>query len=104
MTDNGANFVGQVFRKLCKMFGVKTLRTTVYHPQSNLVERQHSTLGNYMRIFVDGHPTTWDAFVRAAAHAYNNTPHAGTGLEPMRVLFGFISEIPTNFRDTRTIV
>lgn len=98
VTDNGTNFVGKVFNQLCKMFGVKKLRTTAYHPQANLVERQHSTMGNYIRIFVDDHPTTWDVFVRSAAHAYNTTPHISTGFAPMEVLFGFVSDIPTNLQ------
>lgn len=55
-------------------------------------------MGNYIRIFVDEHQTTWYQFVRSAAHAYNNTPHSSTGLAPMEVLFGFLSEIPTNLK------
>lgn len=30
VTDNGTNFVGHVFKKLCKLFNVKKLRTTIY--------------------------------------------------------------------------
>lgn len=98
VTDNGTNFVGNTFKQLCKMFNVKKLRTTIYHPQSNVVERQHSTLGNYLRIFSSEHPTTWDEFIRPAAHAYNNTPHSDTRLAPMEVLYGFASEIPCNLK------
>lgn len=98
VTDNGANFVGRVFIQLCKLLGVKKLRTTAYHPQSNLVERQHSTLGNYLRSFVKSKPHVWDTYLRTAAHAYNNTPHAGTGYAPMHMLFGFTSDIPANLK------
>lgn len=98
VTDNGTNFVGQVFNKLCKLLGVKKLRTTAYHPQANMVERQHSTLGNYIRTFTGRHPTTWDMFIRPAAHAYNNTPHVGMKVSPMAMLYGFVSEIPTNLK------
>lgn len=98
VTDNGSNFVGNVFKSMCKLLGVKKIRTTAYHPQANLVERQHSSLGNYLRNFVDGHPQNWDLFLRCAAHAYNNTPHSSTGFPPMELLFGFVSEIPTNLK------
>lgn len=98
VTDNGANFMGKVFKSLCKMLDVKKLRTTAYHPQSNLVERTHSSLGNYIRIFVDKHPTSWDSFVRCAAHAYNTIPHASTRIAPMEVLYGFVTEIPRNLK------
>lgn len=98
VTDNGSNFMSSVFVQLCKLLGVKKLRTTAYHPQSNLVERQHSTLGNYLRAFTDGKVTTWDEYLRTAGHAYNNTPHVSTGFAPMEMLFGFTAEIPTNLR------
>lgn len=98
VTDNGSNFIGSVFKNLCKLLGVKKLRTTAYHPQGNLVERQHSSLGSYLRNFIEGHPTSWDMYLRTAAHAYNNTPHSSTGFAPMELLFGFVSEVPTNLK------
>lgn len=101
VTDNGANFTSNVIRQLCKLLGVETIRTTPYHPQSNAVERQHSTLGNYLRCFVDKNPTNWDCYLKTASHAYNNTVHAGTGFTPMQLLFGFNSEMPTNLKRKR---
>lgn len=98
VTDNGTNFECSVFKALCRLLGVSKLRTTPYHPQGNVVERQHSSLGNYLRNFVEGHPTDWDIFLRTAAHAYNNTPHSSTGFAPIELLFGFVSEIPTNLK------
>lgn len=100
VTDNGTNFVGSVFKQLCKLLGVKKLRTTAYHPQSNLVERQHSSLANYLRNYSDHSQSNWDNLLRCAAHAYNNTKHCGTGFTPMEMLFGFISETPSNLKKT----
>lgn len=98
VTDNGANFVGSVFKQLCKMLGIKKLRTTAYHPQSNIVERQHSSLANYLRNYSNHSQSNWDNFLRAAAHAYNNTKHCSTGFAPMEMLFGFVSETPSNLK------
>lgn len=96
LTDQGAQFTGEVFKNLCKLLRIKKLQTTAYHPQSNHVERSHSTLGNYLRNFVDKKPVTWDKYVRTAAHAHNNTVNEGSGYTPMQLLFGFASKIPDN--------
>lgn len=98
VSDNGTNLKGRVMASMCKLLGVRRLYTTAYHPQSDLVERQHRTLGNYLRAFTDKDPSSWDQYLRAAAHAYNNTAHASTRRAPMEMLFGFISEVPTNLK------
>lgn len=98
VTDQGAQFTGEVFKNLCKLLKIKKIQTTAYHPQSNHVERAHSTLGNYLRNFVDRKPANWDKYVRTAAHAYNNTINEASGYTPMQLLFGFNSEIPDNLK------
>lgn len=96
VTDQGTQFTGEMFKKLCQLLKVKKIQTTAYHPQSNHVERAHSTLGNYLRNFVDKKPASWDCYVRTAAHAFNNTVNESSGFSPMKLLFGFASEIPNN--------
>lgn len=98
LTDQGRQFTGKVFKQLCKLFRIKKIQTTAYHPQGNHVERAHSSLGNYLRNYVDNKPLTWDRYVRTAAHAYNNTVNESSGYRPMELLFGFSAEIPDNLR------
>lgn len=100
ISDRGKNFIGKVIQDICRLLKVKKGRTTAYHPQSNVVERSHQWLGNYLRSIVDDNPANWDEFLRLAAHANNNTIHTGTRQIPMEALFGFTSHIPIILRRT----
>ena len=45
MSDQAAEFTGQVISKLCDLLGITKIRTSPYHPQTNsTVERVHQTL------------------------------------------------------------
>lgn len=98
ISDNGTNFLSEVFKELGKLLKIDRRQISPFSPQGNLVERQHSTLANYLRCFAENDPTNWDTYLRTAAHAYNNTPHLSTGFAPMELLFGFTSEIPINLK------
>ena len=45
MSDQAAEFMGQVISELCDLMGVTKIRTSPYHPQTNgAVKRVHQTL------------------------------------------------------------
>lgn len=102
ISDNGTNFLSEILKELCKLLKIDKRQISPYSPQGNLVERQHSTLANYLRCFIDKDPTSWDTYLRTAAHAYNNTPHVSTGYAPMELLFGFTSDIPSSLKNKPT--
>jgi transposase InsO family protein len=53
VTDQGSNFMGDIFKRICKLFKIEKLNTTAYHPESNrALERTHKTLTNYLRCFL----------------------------------------------------
>ena len=35
LTDRGTNFVSQLLKDVCELFGAKQIQTTAYHPQAN---------------------------------------------------------------------
>ncbi|MBN3274512.1 ANFC protein, partial [Polyodon spathula] len=44
-TDQGTNFMSRLMRGTCKLLGIKTIRTSVFHPQNDgLMERFNKTL------------------------------------------------------------
>jgi len=51
LSDRGSQFTGYIFKILCKLFGVKKLFTSAYHPQTNgMIERFHRFLKERLRI------------------------------------------------------
>ena len=86
LTDQGANFESELVRELCRVLGVKKLRTTPYHPAGNgQTERFNATLCEILRTSCDGQ---WDEALPWAASAYNSSVHAATGFTPYELMFG----------------
>jgi transposase InsO family protein len=54
VTDQGSNFMSDVFIRLCQLFHIEKLHTSIYHPESNgALERTHKTLITYLRSYVE---------------------------------------------------
>lgn len=98
ISDQGPEFMGKVIGDMCKLLKIKRGRTSPYHPQSNVVERSHQWLGNYLRTIVDKNPAEWDSYLRLAAYANNNTMHTRTKQSPSEALLGFRADIPVAFK------
>jgi hypothetical protein len=95
VTDQGSNFMSDVFKRICKLFKIEKICTTAYHPESNgALERTHKTLTNYLRCFCDTKLNDWDEWLPFACFTYNTTPHSVTKYTPYEVLFGRIANIP----------
>jgi hypothetical protein len=95
VTDQGANFMSDIFKRICKLFKINKICTTAYHPESNgALERTHKTLSNYLRCFCDKRLNDWDELLPFACFTYNTTPHSVTKYTPYEVLFGRIANIP----------
>jgi len=49
-TDQGANFISEVFRNTCKILKIKKIQTTAFHPESQGgIERSNRELPEYLR-------------------------------------------------------
>jgi hypothetical protein len=95
VTDQGSNFMGDVFKRICKLFKIEKINTTAYHPESNgSLERTHKTLTNYLRCFCNSKTDDWDEWLPFACFTYNTTPHSVTKYTPYEVLFGKLANVP----------
>jgi hypothetical protein len=98
LTDQGTNFMSDIFKHICKILSFKKLHTTAYHPQSNgALERSHLTLKNYIRSFVDKDQNNWDEYIIYAQFTYNTTIHTTTNFTPYELIFSKKPSIPTSF-------
>jgi Integrase core domain. len=95
VTDQGSNFMSDVFKRIFKLFKIFKISTTAYHPESNgALERSHKSLLNYIRSYINPKDNNWDELIPYACFSYNTTPHTVTKLSPYEILFGRICNIP----------
>ena len=61
LTDQGSNFLSNLFKSVCKLPRIKKIRTTTFHSESNgSLERSHRVLTEYLRYYVCKDQTNWD--------------------------------------------
>ncbi len=89
VTDQGTVFLSQTLRQVYGLLGVKGIRTTPYHPQTDgLVERYNQTLKSMLRKFVAEDGKDWDRWLPYLMFAYREVPQASTGYSPFELLYG----------------
>ena len=84
LTDQGSNFLSEIFTNVCKLLKIKKIKCTAYYPQSNgALETTHRVLVEYLRCFILEDQTNWDKWLPYATFVFNTTPHTATGFTPM---------------------
>lgn len=98
VTDQGKNFISELFLNVCKILKIKKYQTTPYHPESNgSLERSHASLANYLRNYVDQNLSNWDKLLPFAMFAYNTSVHTSTQFSPFEILYGTKPNLPSSF-------
>ncbi len=89
LTDQGTNFMSTLLKQVYQLLGIKSLRTTPYHPQTDgLTERFNQTLKQMLRKFVSETGRDWDQWLPYLLFAYREVPQASTGFSPFELLYG----------------
>jgi hypothetical protein len=95
LTDQGSNFLSELFSNVCKLLRVKRIKTSAYRPQINgALERTHRFLVEYLICYLLENQTYWDRWISYATFVFNTTPHTSTGITPHELLFGRKPSIP----------
>ncbi|KYO22569.1 hypothetical protein Y1Q_0003103 [Alligator mississippiensis] len=88
LTDRGGNFLVEVMKCLWDCCGVKHLKTTAYHSQTNgLIERFSGTLKGMLKAYVDSNLNDWDKKLPHLLFAYREVPQESTGFSPFELMF-----------------
>jgi len=97
ITDQGRSFMSSFFQETCKILGIRTTRTTIYHPQSNgSIEKWHRSLHTALSHYINSANNNWDTLVPFFLMFYRATPNSNTGHSPFFLLHGREMEIPNN--------
>jgi transposase InsO family protein len=103
LSDQGSNFLSELFRDTCKLLRIKKINTTAFHPESNGgLERGHRVLVEYLRHYVAEDQRDWDDWIPYATFVYNTTTHRTTGYTPFELLFGHEARVPTSLQEQPT--
>ena len=87
-SDNGGEFVNQLWQELFAELKILHTKTPPYNPSSNIIERWHRTIVSILRTMGREMQNEWDLGVKAACLAYNTTVHSSTGRTPFFATFG----------------
>lgn len=88
-TDNGPEFKGNVFKKMCETYGMEHHKTTAHHSQSNgMVERAIGSIDNALNKVCGASGTEWDHSLEMVVNELNNQVRGGEQLAPFELMFG----------------
>ena len=89
ITDQGTNFNSGFMRQVYSLLGIRGIRTTPYHPQTDgMVERFNQTLKAMLRKYVSDTVDNWDQWLPYLLFAYREVPQVSTGYSPFKLLYG----------------
>ncbi|KAE8244356.1 hypothetical protein A4X13_0g6653 [Tilletia indica] len=90
ISDRGATFISQFWRRLLHLLDVKASPSTAYHPQTNgKSERTIQTLEAYLRCYISYHQDDWAAWLPLAEFAFNNARSASSEQSPFFITRDF---------------
>ena len=97
ISDQGRKFQCEIGQELCKLGQVKKLRTSPYHPQTNVqCEKFISKLINMIGTLNDKSKSQQKKYVSTLIHAYNCTRINATEFSLYFLMYGRKPRLPIN--------
>eukprot|EP00057_Strongylocentrotus_purpuratus_P000907 XP_001186509.2 PREDICTED: uncharacterized protein LOC754648 [Strongylocentrotus purpuratus] len=89
LTDRGSQFTSELMKEVSRLFSIRQMTTTPYHPACNgLVERFNGTLKSMLRKMCEERPKDWGRYLNPLLFAYRESVQESTGFSPFELLFG----------------
>ncbi|GFS99773.1 retrovirus-related Pol polyprotein from transposon 297 [Trichonephila clavipes] len=88
ISDNDPQFISGIFERLSDRLGIKHVKTVVYRPQANRIERVNRDFVQMIANYVNEQYDTWDQFLREFAYALRTAVHETTGNTPAELFLG----------------
>ena len=87
ITDQSPAFMSSFSQGTCKILGIRRLRTSSYHPETNgVVQRFHKSLHEGLSHYINSTNTNCNTFVPFYLMSSRSTPHSPTGFSPFYLL------------------
>ena len=88
-TDQGKNFMSNLFTVLCELLQIIKTRTTGYRPCSNgQIERMNRTVLQMIRCLRDKNIRDWDLYLPHISSAIRSTVNRSSGFTPNKLMLG----------------
>lgn len=87
-SDQRSVFTSLLTTTFFEKCGIRLVHSSIYHPQSNSVERLHSVLKRVLRALGVERRRDWEACLPAAMFALRTAPHETTGFSPAELVYG----------------
>ncbi|GFY27967.1 retrovirus-related Pol polyprotein from transposon 297 [Trichonephila clavipes] len=88
ISDNGPQFISDVFEHLSHRLDIKHTKTVTYRPQANLTERVNRNLVQMIACFVEENHDNWGRFLHEFFFTLCTTVNESTGKIPAELCLG----------------
>jgi hypothetical protein len=94
-SDQGKNFMSHIVKEVCKLYQVKRVVGSAYHPMSQgQVEKMNRTLIEMLKHYVQTDVFDWAEYIPHLVLAYNTSVHSSTLYTPYSLFYGRPARLP----------
>ena len=98
LSDQGGNFESNIIKEVCELMGMRKVRASPHHAQTNgQVDWAHKTLMYMIGKLNKDQKVDWPRHLPKLVHAYNYMRLFISGYSPHYLMFGHQLNLPFNF-------
>lgn len=86
-SDNGKQFISDLFKKMLDQFGIRQLKPPYYSPQANASERVNRSIIAAIRTYMKDDHREWDRHIHHIASSLRSSIHSAIKTSPFQALF-----------------